>query len=126
MNITKITNNGMDIAIVSSPEILITDIQSALDFIGTVNFEAQCDRVILNKTAISEDFFNLKTRLAGEIIQKFVNYHMKIAIVGDFSLYTSQSLKEFIFESNHGKDIFFLSNEQQAVDKLSLLDARTM
>lgn len=126
MNITKITKNGMEIAIVSSPEILITDIQSALDFIGTVNFEARCDRVILNKAAISEDFFNLKTRLAGEIIQKFVNYHMKIAIVGDFSLYTSQSLKEFIFESNNGKDIFFLSNEQQAVDKLSLVVAGTM
>jgi len=40
----------------------------------------------LNKSAICDDFFDLSTGLAGEILQKFVNYHVKIAIVGDFSL----------------------------------------
>ncbi len=120
MEINKIKENNVEIAVVSSDEVLITDVQSALDFMATVNYEVGCGRIILNKSAICEDFFNLRTRLAGEVLQKFINYHVKIAIVGDFSVYTSKSLKEFIYESNKGRDIFFLVNEKQAVDKLSI------
>ena len=42
---------------------------------------------------------------------------MKIAIVGDFSVYNSKSLKDFIFECNNGKDIFFLPDENQALER---------
>ena len=120
MNITRIKENDVEIAIASSCELIITDVQSSLDFIATVRYETGSDRIILNKSAICEEFFNLKTRLAGEVLQKFVNYHMKIAIVGDFSVYSSKSLKDFIYESNKGKDIFFLSNIEQAIEKLSI------
>ena len=120
MKINKVIENDIEIAVVSSSELVITDVQSALDFIATVNYEAGCDRIILNKAAICEDFFDLKTKLAGEILQKFINYHVKIAIVGDFDQYTSKSLKDFIYESNKGKCIFFLPSEKQALEKLSI------
>jgi hypothetical protein len=121
MKINTIKENNIEIAVVTSSDILITNIQSALDFIATVRFEAGCYRIILSKASICEEFFNLKTKLAGEILQKFVNYHVKIAIVGDFSVYTSKSLRDFIYESNKGKDIFFLSDEEAAIEKLSLV-----
>ena len=121
MKINKIKENNIEIAVVNSSEILITDVQSALDFMATVRYEANCDRIILNKSAICEDFFHLSTKIAGEILQKFINYHVKIAIVGDFSAYQSDSLKAFIYESNNGKDIFFLPDEKQAIEKLSLV-----
>ncbi len=120
MNITIIKENNLEIAVVNSSEILITDVQSALDLIATVRYETGCDRIILNKSAIVEDFFDLKTRLAGDILQKFVNYYVKVAIIGDFSLYSSNSLKDFIYESNKGKNIFFVPDEKQAVEKLSV------
>jgi hypothetical protein len=120
MEIKTIKKNDVEIAIVNSNEILITDVQSALDFIATVNFETGCNSIILNKSAICEDFFHLRTRLAGEILQKFINYRMKLAIVGDFSMYSSKSLKDFIYESNKGKAIFFMFNEKEAVEKLIL------
>ena len=121
MEITKVKENNIEIAIVRSNEILINDVQSALDFIVNINYETGCNRIIMNKSAISEEFFDLKTRLAGEVLQKFINYHIKIAIVGDFSVYSSKSLKDFIYESNKGRDIFFLSNEEQAIEKLSMI-----
>lgn len=121
MKITKVEAGEGNIAIVNSDEIIIEDVQSALDLMATVKYEADCDRIILNKSLLPECFFDLKTRLAGEILQKFITYSVKIAIVGDFSGYTSQSLKDFIYESNRGKDIFFLSTEQQAIEKLSML-----
>ena len=121
MKITIIKENDIEIAVVSSSEIIITDVQSSLDFMATVNYEVGCGRIILNKSAICEDFFNLRTGLAGEILQKFTNYQVKIAIVGDFSVYTSKSLKDFIYESNKGNHIFFLPNDKKAVDKLSIV-----
>lgn len=121
MKINIVKENDIDIAVVNRSEILIIDVQSALDFIMTVQYETGCNRIILNKSAICEDFFDLSTRIAGEILQKFVNYNVKIAIVGDFSVYTSKSLKDFIYESNKGKDVFFLPDEKQAIEKLSLV-----
>lgn len=112
--------NGIEIAHVESEKVIITDVQSAVDFIATVRYETGCDRVILNKDAITEDFFELSTRIAGEVLQKFINYYMKIAILGDFSIYKSKSLKDFIYESNKGKNIFFLSTMEQAIEKLSI------
>ncbi|WP_409177737.1 DUF4180 domain-containing protein [Brevibacillus fortis] len=119
MNITKVEAAVGNIAIVSGSEVLIIDVQSALDLIATVHYEADSNRIIMNKSLINESFFDLKTRLAGEILQKFINYRVKIAIVGDFSVYTSNSLKDFIYESNNGNDIFFLPTEEQAIEKLS-------
>lgn len=112
----KIVN---DIVIVKSNEIIIKDIQSAIDFIMTIKYETNCNKIALNKDAIIEDFFILSKGLAGEILQKFINYQIKFAIYGDYSKYTSKPLRDFIYESNNGKDIFFITNEDEAIKMLS-------
>ncbi|OMF33569.1 DUF4180 domain-containing protein [Paenibacillus sp. FSL H8-0259] len=119
MNITLVVNGGKTIAVVSGSETLVSDVQDALDLMATVRYEVDCDRIVIHKALLSERFFDLKTRLAGEILQKFINYQLKVAIVGDFSGYTSRSLRDFIYECNNGKDVFFLADEQQAVEQLS-------
>jgi hypothetical protein len=119
MKIKTITEKDKGIAIIHSEEVLLTDVQSALDFMMTVQYETGYNRIILNKAALCEDFFNLSTKLAGEVLQKFINYDVKLAIVGDFSEYTSKSLRDFIYECNRGKDIFFLPDEKQAIERLS-------
>ncbi len=120
MEINVIKINNVKIANVKSDEILIYDVQSALDLMATVRYETDCDRIIINKSVLSEEFFDLSTKLAGDVLQKYINYQVKIAIIGDFSAYESKSLKDFIYECNNGKDIFFLSNEEQAIEKLSI------
>jgi hypothetical protein len=120
MNIRTITQNGSIIAIVESDEALMIDVQSALDLMATVRYEADCDRVILPKAALDERFFVLSSGLAGDILQKFVNYQLKVAIVGDFSGYTSKPLRDFIYESNNGSHVFFVGSEAEALEKLSL------
>jgi len=119
MNINIVKKNNVEIAVINHPDILITDEQSALDLIATVRYETGCDKMILSKDAVSKEFFDLSTKLAGEVLQKFINYQMRIAFVGDFSVYSSKSLKDFISESNRGNAIFFLSNEEEAMEKLS-------
>lgn len=118
MNIKTVQSYSHTVAVIERGEVLIKDVQSALDFIATVNYEADTRRIAVYKESIIEDFFILSTCLAGEILQKFVNYGVKLAIIGDFSHYTSKPLKDFMYESNHGRDVFFVPDEAAAVERL--------
>ncbi len=119
MKTEVIKKYNTEVAVVSSDELLITDVRSALDLIMTVKYETGCTNIAVNKEAIVNDFFVLSTCLAGEILQKFINYGVKFAIYGDFSKYTSKPLRDFIYESNNGKDIYFQPTASLAVDKLT-------
>ena len=112
------TNNS--IVYIESEDILMSDPQSALDFMMSVQYEKGCNKIILDEKAISEAFFKLSSGIAGEILQKFINYHTKLAVIGDFSKYTSKPLNDFIYECNQGHDIFFVGDLDQAVQKLEL------
>ncbi len=70
------------------------------------------------KMPLQKNFFVLSSGLAGEVLQKFINYHVKVAIYGDYSKYTSKPLHDFIYESNKGKDFFFMNSREAAVEKL--------
>ncbi len=119
MSIRTVNKNGETIALVESEGTLITDAQSALDLMATVRYETDADRIALKKSALDGRFFSLGSGLASEILQKFVNYQVKLAIIGDFSGYTSKPLRDFICESNNGNHVFFVSNEAEAIEKLS-------
>jgi len=67
------------------------------------------------------EFFQLRTRFAGDMLQKFVNYRLLLAIVGDLSESQQQSkaLSDFIRESNRGQQIWFVSNTAELMEKLA-------
>ena len=119
MDIEHIKDSGTDLAVVTSDEKVIVDVQSALDLAMTVRYETGADDIVLAKDLICEDFFILSTGTAGEILQKFINYHVRAAIYGDFSHYTSKPLRDFIYESNQGKDFFFVATREEAIQKLT-------
>jgi hypothetical protein len=108
-----------DIAVIYSEIPLITDAQSALDLTATVYYEHNVTKMVISKEAISEDFFKLSTGFAGDVVQKFVNYHFRVALVGDFSKYTSKPLRDYMFECNNGKHLCFVATEQEAIERLS-------
>lgn len=122
MQIRKIEKSNIAVAVVDSDFKLITDSQSALDLLMSVKYETGCSRIALSKSAVTNDFFILSTGLAGEVLQKFINYGAKIAIYGDFSCYTSKPLRDFIYESNKGKDVFFVESADTAIEKLLSAD----
>ncbi len=119
MNIECLKMNGTDIAVVSNDEKVIIDTQTALDLAMTVKYETGAAKIVISKDLICEDFFILSTGIAGEILQKYLNYQVKIAVYGDYSRYTSKPLKDFIYESNKGKDFFFVASKEDAVMKLT-------
>ena len=120
MEIQQITApNGVGVALVTGTEKVITDIQSALDLAMTVRYQTGEARIAIAKGLICEDFFILSTGVAGEILQRYINYHVKMAIYGDFSRYTSKPLHDFIYESNQGRDFFFVPTQEEAIERLA-------
>ncbi|MBO9129383.1 DUF4180 domain-containing protein [Bacillus sp. 165] len=106
------------VAVVESCEIVIRDVQGALDLMASALSNYGCYKLIIHAVNITEDFFTLRKGLAGEILQKYANYNMKLAIVGDFQIYNSKSLADFIYECNQGKQVLFLQDEQTALHAL--------
>lgn len=115
IRITK--HDGVNIAEIISENIVINEVQDALDLMANCNYMG-AERIILSENQLNPDFFDLKTRFAGEVLQKFSNYRNRLAIVGDFSKYESRSLKDFIYESNKGNLVNFVSDYNEANDSL--------
>lgn len=110
--------NDIKIAEVISDEIIIQSAQDGLDLMGNIYYQG-FDKVIIYEKNITPGFFDLKTKIAGEILQKFSNYRIGLAIVGDFSKYESKSMKDFIFESNTTKHVNFVGRLEEALENLS-------
>lgn len=104
----------MQIAEVISESPVITSVEGATDLIGTIYYQG-FDALIVHEKDLSPEFFNLKSRLAGDILQKFSNYRMRLMIVGDFSHYTSNSLRDFIYECNKGKLVSFVTSVEEGI-----------
>lgn len=119
MKIEKAEKNGIVCAVVRSEETVISDTRSALDLLMSAKYDAGTSNIVIAKELIAEKFFILSSGLAGEILQKYVNYGGRIAVYGDYSHYTSKPLKDFIYESNKGKDVFFVSTEEEAISRLT-------
>ena len=109
--------NKITIAELTDENFVISQAQDVLDIFGDLMF-AGCDRLIIHERSLHTDFFALKTRLAGDILQKFSNYRVKLAIVGDFEKYNSKSLQDFITESNKSNTVFFTDTFDTAFQKL--------
>lgn len=89
------------------------------DFIFEV-WSHEAALAVLPLSRLSPDFLKLSTRLAGETIQKFVNYRIPLVILGDVSAHAEQSgaLRDYIYESNKGRSVWFLPDEAALRSKL--------
>lgn len=117
MNIEIKEYEKVNIAILRSHTKLINSVQDALDLLGNSDYLG-ARKIIIEEKHLSPKFFDLKTGLAGEILQKFSNYRMQLAIVGDFTKYKSKALQDFIYESNKTGRVLFLNTMDEAYQRL--------
>lgn len=118
MQLTPHSINNIKIGEITSDKIILKTTEDGLTLLGDLYYQGY-DKIILHEKNITPKFFDLKTGIAGEILQKFAQYRIPLAIVGDFSKYTSNSLRDFIFESNKGKFISFVYTREEAIKILA-------
>ena len=95
-------------------DVKIGTVRDALDLMAN----ASSERLLIHEASLPASFFDLSSGLAGDILQKFVQYGMTVAIVGDFEKYNSKSLSSFIVECNRGRSIFFVRDVETALERL--------
>ena len=108
MEIKIHTIDNRKIAEIISDDIVLQTVEDVVDLIGNMSYQG-FDKLIIHEENMISDFFELKNKIAGNILQKFSQYSMPLAIIGDFEKYESKSLNDFIFESNKGKQINFVT-----------------
>ncbi|WP_192347688.1 DUF4180 domain-containing protein [Algoriphagus sp. Y33] len=118
MNIQTHKIGETEIAEVISDKTVIQNTEDALDLMGDIYYQG-FDKIILHLENITADFFDLKNKMAGEILQKFSNYRISLAVVGGFTGFTSNSLRDFIYESNKGRQVNFVASVDEALNALT-------
>lgn len=83
--------------------------QDVLDYIS-ICMENNVYTVMLHSNVLSEDFFNLKTGLAGMALQKFINYNIKAAVIIEDEKKLNERFKEMIMEANKGNQFRTFKN----------------
>ncbi len=93
--------------------------RDALDLIGEARQQG-ASLVVIPAERLDDDFFRLKTRLAGEFVQKFVTYQVRLAILGDISGHVSEStsLRDFVREANSGEHLWFVASREELGQRL--------
>ncbi|WP_236004568.1 DUF4180 domain-containing protein [Nonomuraea antri] len=99
---------------------LINDERAATDILGDA-FGHDAEVVVIPVSRLSADFFRLSTRIAGEIMQKFVTYRRLLVVVGDIAEHVeaSKALRDLVFESNRGEHVWFLPDLAALEERLS-------
>lgn len=117
MEISWVDSGNLKVANIESIEYKIRNAQDALELLMNCHYQGS-NRIIIQEENLEPEFFDLKTKIAGEILQKFSMYDGYLAIVGDFSKYQSKSLHDFIYESNKLRRINFVADHDAAVQAL--------
>jgi hypothetical protein len=110
--------NGIKIVEVISENVLIQNSQDGLQLLVDIGYQG-FDRIIIYEKNITPDFFDLKNKIAGDILQKYSNYRVRLVIIGEYSKFTNKSIRDFIYESNKFQQINFVSSLDEALAKLS-------
>ncbi|KFE72168.1 hypothetical protein DB31_0429 [Hyalangium minutum] len=84
-------------------------------------FEHQADMMTIPAARLGESFFKLATGVAGELVQKFTTYRIRLTILGDISaqVANSNALRSFVYEANKGSQLWFLENREALVERLA-------
>ncbi|OOM68943.1 DUF4180 domain-containing protein [Clostridium sp. BL-8] len=113
MNYRVVHKNNMKYIEFASEAWKLSSEQDVVDCIS-ICMENDIFTIMFPSNVLSEDFFNLKTRLAGMAVQKFINYHVKVAVIIENEEKLNDRFKEMIMESNKGNHFRTFKNIEEA------------
>ncbi|WP_405486070.1 DUF4180 domain-containing protein [Streptomyces sp. NBC_00096] len=104
-----VERHGVPVLLCSADGPPVASAQDALDQLIGAAFH-RTDVVAVPAERLDESFFDLSTGLAGAVMQKFVNYRVRLAVLGDLTdrLRAGSALADLVRESNGGRHIWFL------------------
>lgn len=91
----------------------------ALDLVALAH-EHEADWIAVPADALHDDFYRLESGLAGAMLQKFVNYGLRLGVIGDIDRWVarSEAFHALVRESNRGRSVWFVASEDDLLRKL--------
>lgn len=93
---------------------------TALDLIGDA-MGCHAEVVAVPVERVADEFFALRSGVAGDVVQKFVNYRIRLVIVGDIGPWVADSdaLRDFVREANRGRQVWFVTDRAALEERLA-------
>ncbi|MEV7831549.1 DUF4180 domain-containing protein [Streptomyces subrutilus] len=115
------TVHGVTVLICPAEGEAIKGEREVLDFCIGDAFHHEARWVVVPVERLDEAFFRLDTRVAGEIIQKFVTYRVGVVVLGDVAHHIegSNAFRDFVRECNRGGQTWFLADLAELHEKLA-------
>jgi hypothetical protein len=109
---------GMKVFLCPEDGPCLAEYANLTDLIGEL-FASGARLVAIPLSRLGPDFLRLSSGVAGEVLQKLVNYRFQVAVVGDTAGAQAASgpLRDFVRESNRGRTVWFVTD-------LAALEAR--
>jgi hypothetical protein len=117
MNAHVETFQGRTYVASSTPHVMMRNPGDMLDLLS-FGGEHDTNLFLLNETNLDPSFYDLKSGLAGEIVQKMSNNHVRLVIVGSFGSIRSTRFREFLNEANKGTQLRFAEDNDAALSWL--------
>ncbi len=118
MDFQLIEMHQQRIAKVVAEQVVVSTPRDALEMIANASYQ-QATGIIVEEQHLAPGFFDLRSGLAGELLQKCANYQVKLAVVGEFEEFKSQSLQAFMAECNRGTAVFFVADTEAAIARIT-------
>ncbi|MEJ2861468.1 DUF4180 domain-containing protein [Actinomycetospora flava] len=109
--------HGVRVQVLDRDGPLLRDQASALDVIGNT-FGTEVDVVAVPVERLDPAFAQLSSGVAGAIVQKFVNYRLRLVIVGPLTD-TSGPVEDWVREANRGCELWFVADLAELEWRLS-------
>jgi hypothetical protein len=117
MDATVTTLHGIPTLILPEDGPAVGTELDAGDLVGGA-LEHGADLLVVPAARIAAEFWTLRSGVAGEVLQKLVNYRLRLAVVGDITapVEASNALRDLVRESNRRRDVWFLP-DMDALDE---------
>ncbi|MFJ9623169.1 DUF4180 domain-containing protein [Streptomyces sp. NPDC101181] len=112
--------HGVPVLVCDAAGAPITTVQDALDQLIGAAFQG-AEVVAVPAGRLDDRFYDLSSGFAGDVLQKFSTYRLRLVIVGDIGrhLAASAALPDLVREANRGGDVWFVPDLDTLTDRLA-------
>ncbi|MFF2494769.1 DUF4180 domain-containing protein [Agromyces sp. NPDC058064] len=111
--------NGTRVLVLAADGPVVSTADDAADLVGGA-WARSATVVAIPVERLDPAFFDLSSGVAGELTRTLENYRLRLAVVGDIAEHVdaSTALRDFVWESNRGAQVWFVPDEASLAAKL--------
>lgn len=113
MDTNLVTRNNKTYIDLSEGEFRIGN-ESQLNDLVSMCYYHDASLILLDQDNLADEFFNLRSGLAGSAMQKLANYQVRVAVLLPADAVHNERFRELMYEMNQSNHFRFYHNKTEA------------